>query len=62
MPKLLQKQTLNLFQKHAFGFFAVLKRATIMPIPQSITFCNKYTKIAKKKNKKKKKQKNKKSH
>ena len=54
MPKLLQKQTLNLFQKHAFGFFAVLKRARIMPIPQSSTFWTKSTKIAKKKNKKKK--------
>ena len=60
MPKLLQKQTLNLFQKHAFGFFAVLKRATIMPIPQPSTFWTKSTKIAKKK--KKKTQKNKKSH
>ena len=62
MPKLLQKQTLNLFQKHAFGFFAVLKRARIMPIPQSSTFWTKSTKIAKKKKTKKKKQKNKKSH
>ena len=42
---------------HAFGFFAVLKRAIIMPIPQPSTFWTKSTKIAQKK-----KLKNKKSH